>query len=51
LRPGLNPDTAADLAWAMTSIHVKQLTIDCGRPATEGQQHLTGAVISAMTDG
>jgi AcrR family transcriptional regulator len=52
LRPGLDPDTAADLAWAMTSIPVwEQLTIDCGRPATEVQQRLTAAVISAVTDG
>lgn len=52
LRPGLDPDTAADLAWAMTSIPVwEQLTIDCGRPAAEVQQRLTAAVISAVTDG
>lgn len=48
LRPGLDSDTAADLAWAMTSIPVwEQLTIDCGRPAAEVQQRLTAAVLGA----
>ncbi|GAA3587533.1 hypothetical protein GCM10022419_082240 [Nonomuraea rosea] len=52
LPPGLDPDTAADLAWAMTSIPVwEQLTIDCGRPAIEVRQRLTAAVISAVTAG
>ena len=52
LRPGLDPGTAADLAWAMTSIPVwEQLTIDCGRPAAEVRQRLAAAVISAVTDG
>jgi len=52
LRPGLDPDAAADLAWAMTSIPVwEQLTIDCGRPAAEVRQRLTAAVVSAVTVG
>jgi AcrR family transcriptional regulator len=51
LRAGLDPDAAADLAWAMTSIPVwEQLTIDCGRTAAEVQQCLTNAVTLAVTD-
>ncbi|WP_449061661.1 TetR/AcrR family transcriptional regulator [Planomonospora algeriensis] len=50
LRPGLTPDVAADLAWAMASVPVwEQLTIDRGRSADEVEEHLVGAVIAALT--
>lgn len=50
LRSGLDPATAADLAWAMASIPVwEQLTIDCGWTAEAARQHLAGAVSSAVT--
>ncbi|GGK65968.1 hypothetical protein Ppa06_22240 [Planomonospora parontospora subsp. parontospora] len=50
LRPGLVPDVAADLAWAMTSVPVwEQLTTDRGRSADEVEEHLAGAVIAALT--
>ncbi|MBG0816917.1 TetR/AcrR family transcriptional regulator [Planomonospora sp. ID82291] len=50
LRPGLAPDVAADLAWAMTSVPVwEQLTADRGRSADEVEEHLVGAVIAALT--
>jgi AcrR family transcriptional regulator len=49
LRPGLDPASAADVAWAMTSIPVwEQLTIDCGRPADEVRSHLISAVSGAV---
>ncbi|MBG0832883.1 TetR/AcrR family transcriptional regulator [Planomonospora sp. ID67723] len=49
LRPGLAPETAADLAWAMTSVPVwEQLTIDCGMSAHDAGQHLTDAVTAAI---
>ncbi|PWK52103.1 TetR family transcriptional regulator [Actinoplanes xinjiangensis] len=52
LRPGLDPATAADLAWAMTSIPVwEQLTIDCGRTGETVRRHLAGAVIDAVSTG
>ncbi|GIH93415.1 TetR/AcrR family transcriptional regulator [Planobispora siamensis] len=50
LRPGLTPETAADLAWAMTSVPVwEQLTVDCGRDALDAGHHLTDAVTAALT--
>jgi AcrR family transcriptional regulator len=50
LRAGLDPAAAADLAWAMTSVPVwEQLTIDCGRAATEVRRHVTDAVVAALT--
>ncbi|MGN9781220.1 TetR/AcrR family transcriptional regulator [Nonomuraea sp. ZG12] len=50
LRPGLAPDVAADLAWAMTSIPVwEQLTADRGRSAGDVEEHLIGAVTAALT--
>ncbi|GII01442.1 TetR/AcrR family transcriptional regulator [Planobispora takensis] len=50
LRPGLTPETAADLAWAMTSIPVwEQFTLDCGRDALDAGRHLTDAVTAALT--
>jgi AcrR family transcriptional regulator len=52
LRAGLDPATAADLAWAMTSIPVwGQLTIDCGRAAAEVRRDLIGAVTGAVVSG
>ncbi|MEU4576264.1 TetR/AcrR family transcriptional regulator [Nonomuraea sp. ATR24] len=52
LRPGLTPDLAADLAWAMTSIPVwEQLTTDRGRSAADVEEHLVGAVTAALTGG
>jgi AcrR family transcriptional regulator len=51
LRDGLDAGTAADLAWAMTSIPVwEQLTTDCGRTAADVQRRLTRAVITTVTD-
>jgi hypothetical protein len=50
LRSGLDPATAADLAWAMTSIPVwEQLTIDRGWTPDAVRQHLADAVSSAVT--
>ncbi|MEU4427842.1 TetR family transcriptional regulator [Actinoplanes sp. NPDC024001] len=50
LRAGLDPVAAADLAWAMTSVPVwEQLTVDCGRAATEVRRQLTDAVTAAVT--
>jgi AcrR family transcriptional regulator len=52
LRAGLDPASAADLAWAMTSIPVwEQLTSDCGRAATEVRRHLIAAVTGAVISG
>ncbi|NRQ33556.1 TetR/AcrR family transcriptional regulator [Nonomuraea sp. NN258] len=50
LRPGLDPDVAADLAWAMTSVSVwEQLTSDRGRRADDVEKHLVDAVTAALT--
>jgi AcrR family transcriptional regulator len=50
LRPGLAPDVAADLAWAMASVPVwEQLTADRGRSAGDVEEHLVGAVTAALT--
>jgi AcrR family transcriptional regulator len=52
LRAGLDPASAADLAWAMTSIPVwEQLTLDCGRPPAEVRRRLIEAVTGAVTSG
>ncbi|GAA0956690.1 helix-turn-helix domain-containing protein [Actinocorallia libanotica] len=50
LRPGLDVSAASEIAWAMTSVPVwEQLTVDCGRPPAEAEQHLGDAVINALT--
>ncbi|GIH77085.1 TetR/AcrR family transcriptional regulator [Planobispora longispora] len=52
LRPGLDPETAADLAWAMTSVPVwEQLTVDRGMSARDAEHRLTEAVTAALTGG
>jgi AcrR family transcriptional regulator len=52
LRAGLERASAADLAWALTSIPVwEQLTIDCGRPADEARRRLIEAVAGAVISG
>ncbi|WP_068924141.1 TetR/AcrR family transcriptional regulator [Planobispora rosea] len=52
LRPGLDPETAADLAWAMTSVPVwEQLTVDRGMSARDAEHHLTDAVTAALASG
>jgi len=51
LRAGLDADTAADLAWALTSVPVwEQLTVDRRWSATRARRHVVQSVILAVTN-
>jgi AcrR family transcriptional regulator len=52
LRPGIGVDAAADLAWALTSVPVRdQLTGDCAWTPADIERHLVETVIIGLTGG